>query len=132
MVAVAQGRHVGVDVERLRTDVRFDEIVRRYFSAREATEFQGLPAAEREQAFFAAWTRKEAYVKARGRGLKIPFDAFSVSMSHLTPAALVEADAEDRTGRWVLLDLSVATRFAAAVAVAAPCERVECRAWPEY
>jgi 4'-phosphopantetheinyl transferase len=69
LVAVALGREVGVDIERIDPAAVDARIVGHFFSRRESAELRGLPAAQRPNAFFARWTRKEAYLKARGDGL---------------------------------------------------------------
>ncbi len=67
--AVARDREVGVDVEEIRDDVEIDGISRRMFSAEQCRELDALPPPARAAAFFATWTRNEAYVKAAGTGL---------------------------------------------------------------
>src|SRR5207245_3486469 len=68
LLAFARGRHLGVDVELIRPEFAVDEIADRYFSPEEAMELRGLPPSLRAEAFFLCWTRKEAYIKARGEG----------------------------------------------------------------
>jgi 4'-phosphopantetheinyl transferase len=65
----------------------------------------------RPEGFSLCWTRKEAYVKARGLGLQIPLDSFSVS---LTPNELELLDSED-SNRWSLRSFMPAPDFAAAI-----------------
>jgi phosphopantetheinyl transferase len=68
LVAVTQGRKVGVDVERIRQGISSHVIAQQYFSKAEVAELQSLPFEQREAAFFTCWTRKEAYIKAQGLG----------------------------------------------------------------
>jgi 4'-phosphopantetheinyl transferase len=72
-----------------------------------------------QKAFFRCWTRKEAYIKAKGEGLSIPLHTFDVSLEEDLPAALV-ATRPDPTeaGRWTLYDLSVGQGYSAALAAA--------------
>jgi len=84
--AFAKARNLGVDVERIKPDFVSEGIARRYFSTREVNDLIGLPPEERPHAFFDCWTRKEAYLKARGVGLQIPLDSFSVSLLPGQPA----------------------------------------------
>jgi 4'-phosphopantetheinyl transferase len=84
--AFARERNIGIDVEQIRPDFVSEDIARRYFSTREVNDLLSLPAAERTTAFFRCWTRKEAYIKARGGGLQIPLDSFSVSLLPGQPA----------------------------------------------
>jgi 4'-phosphopantetheinyl transferase len=98
VVAIAREREVGIDVELIRPDFAGEEIAKRYFSGTEVAELNALPAQRRVEGFFLCWTRREAYIKARGDGLHIPLDTFSVSLSPDNPATLSSAD----ESRWSL------------------------------
>jgi 4'-phosphopantetheinyl transferase len=69
LMAISPDVEVGLDVEGVRPMPDAEDIAARFFSAREAEELQALPAVFRTAAFFSCWTRKEAYLKAVGRGL---------------------------------------------------------------
>src|SRR6185503_1727872 len=88
LVAAARGRPVGVDVERHRPGVETLEIAARFFTPRELGALRALDADGRVAGFFLCWTRKEAYVKARGEGLTVPLDAFDVSCTPGEPARI--------------------------------------------
>jgi 4'-phosphopantetheinyl transferase len=93
---------LGVDVETLRSLSDRDAIARRFFAAAEVKALAGLAEPERQDAFFACWTRKEAYVKAIGLGLAAPLDAFEVSVDPTSAALLsVERDSQEATA-WSL------------------------------
>jgi len=77
--AFGWNRTIGVDVERVRPDVEYEDIARHHFSAGEIQSLARLPREMRVEAFFRCWTRKEAYIKACGGGLQIPLDGFDVS-----------------------------------------------------
>lgn len=68
---------VGIDVERRRPQKYMEQILRR-FSQTEQRLWEEMPKEERERLFFRMWVLKESYVKADGRGLRIPLDSFSV------------------------------------------------------
>jgi 4'-phosphopantetheinyl transferase len=87
--AIARGRNLGIDVELVHAESASEEIARRYFSDAEVNELLSLPPAARAEGFFNCWTRKEAYLKARGFGLQIPLDSFSVSLIPGRAAALL-------------------------------------------
>jgi 4'-phosphopantetheinyl transferase len=113
LVAAARGRAVGVDVEqrRERTDV---DLVARALSPTERATLAGLPPERRRDAFFSAWTRKEAYLKGRGLGLAGGLAKWSV-----TPDGSVAPEGEGfQTGdaRWRIESLDVRDGYAAAVA----------------
>jgi 4'-phosphopantetheinyl transferase len=84
----AMGRHrnLGIDVEKIREEFGGEDVANRYFSRREVQALMHLPPQQRAIAFFAGWTRKEAYVKAIGAGLYAPLDSFTVSLIPDAPA----------------------------------------------
>ncbi len=131
LVAVTLRRAVGIDVERIRDDIEVDGIARE-FGPREMSTLQGLSGETRIRAFFACWTRKEAYLKALGTGLARRLDDFEVSVTPGTPAALL-ADRDDpgNVERWCLRDLRPAPDYAAALAVQGHGWRLTCWQWDD-
>ena len=75
-LAVSRQREVGIDVEERHRIVEYLALAERFFAAGEASHLRELPEEQRREAFFAIWTLKEAFVKAIGRGLSFPLDAF--------------------------------------------------------
>jgi len=71
MLAFTRRREIGIDVEQVRRDFDVEAIANRFFSAAEHAQLAELPAANRFEAFFRCWTRKEAYIKATGEGLSL-------------------------------------------------------------
>jgi 4'-phosphopantetheinyl transferase len=116
--AFSHGREIGVDLEFIRADVECEEIAERFFSAREVAELNTVPAELRKQAFFNCWTRKEAYIKARGEGLSLPLDEFDVTLLPGEAAALRRNHKEpDEVGRWTMQSVSVPEGYVAALVV---------------
>jgi len=111
LLAFARSREIGVDLESIRADFAGDEIAQHYFSKQELTELRALPEAMRTAGFFECWTRKEAYIKARGLGLQIPLQSFSVSLTPGQPERLQSEDAS----RWMMRSIDVGHNFAGAV-----------------
>jgi 4'-phosphopantetheinyl transferase len=119
LCAVARGRILGVDLEALRQLDDAENIIRRFFSPRERTDFLALPDHERLAAFFRGWTRKEAFLKAKGTGLATDLDSFDVTLRPDEAAALLRVgDDPAEAAHWALFDLDAGPGFAAALAVA--------------
>jgi 4'-phosphopantetheinyl transferase len=116
--AFAVGCEVGVDIEKIRPVSDQDDIVRRFFSREECEEWMGLDPAQRDEAFFRCWTRKEAYIKALGDGLSMPLDSFQVSLRPGAPAALIRAAGDPgAASRWSLWSLEPAEGYAGSLAL---------------
>ncbi len=117
LYAVARNREVGVDLEFVRRDLEAEQIAERFFSGREIAELHALPAELRREAFFLCWTRKEAYIKARGEGLSLPLDQFDVSLTPGEPAALLSTRPDSAEAlRWSLRELTAGHGYVAAIA----------------
>lgn len=109
--AFSLGREVGVDIEPIRPDFVTQDIAKRFFAPEEVEELRSLPPSLRAEGFFLCWTRKEAYIKARGEGLQIPLDSFRVS---LTPGETESLNSAD-SARWSLRAFQPAEGYVGAV-----------------
>jgi 4'-phosphopantetheinyl transferase len=131
LYALTRAREVGVDLETIRPDFAGEDIAKRFFAPAEVAALRGVPAEQRCQAFFACWTRKEAYIKARGKGLAIPLDTFEVSLAPEAPAALLAThDDPNDVGRWTMVALEPGVGFAGALAVEGSVGRLRFGDWP--
>ena len=102
-------------------------LVRRYFSPAEQHAYESLPATAKSAGFFQCWTRKEAYIKAVGRGLGLPLDSFDVSLGDGVPVQLLRASAEEASRKWSLAAADVGPAATAAVVLAAEhCQLFAC------
>jgi 4'-phosphopantetheinyl transferase len=118
LVAVVLTAHarVGLDVEWMQTNSDLDDLANRIMSATEIETFQKLPPAEKCDAFFRVWTRKEAYLKALGEGISEGLQEISVSLD-AGEISSVE-DTRDRTSSpaWRLQSLPVPPEYQACLA----------------
>jgi 4'-phosphopantetheinyl transferase len=117
-VALA-GRELGLDIELI--DPAFDRAgTIELFAPGERKALAALSGQAALEAFFACWTRKEAFVKAIGLGLSHPLEAFEVSVGP-EPALLSGGEG------WRLLAPRLAPGLLAAIAVVDDGSPVELR-----
>ncbi|MFH8408911.1 4'-phosphopantetheinyl transferase family protein [Streptomyces sp. NPDC018019] len=131
LLAVAMGRAVGIDVERVRPADRARKAAR-WFPPEEAVYVRAASDTADSAARYASlWTRKEAWVKAAGgrmvHGLRLPVGP------DLRDGEVVR-DPEGRVpGQWSLTGVPVPDGYLAALAVAADAAaepvRLEVRQW---
>ena len=124
VMAVARGRRVGVDVERLRSVPEAQSIVSGFGSPLEKEMFASIGPEEREDAFLRWWTGKEAFVKAVGEGLSLPLTSFSILVS--TGGGLRLIDAGDG---WSLHTLDPAPGYVGALVAWGSRPRLSVRVW---
>ena len=118
LYAFTRGRQIGVDVECVRENRDTEAIAERFFSTQEIVAIESLPEPIKQRAFFACWTRKEAYLKARGDGLSGAMDSFSVSVNPGEPAVFLNAQNDPQeSSRWSLAALDPDSRYIGALAV---------------
>lgn len=120
LFAFTTTRLIGIDIEYMRADIEYEQLAKHYFSAYEYATLREIPAEQQCEAFYHCWTRKEAYIKARGKGLSLPLDLFDVSLRPEEPAALLNSreDPSEHV-RWSLHALAPGANYAAALAVEA-------------
>ena len=116
VVAVSLNRQLGVDIEKIRNDVEYEKLATRYFSENEQQalkDYQG----DRREAFFATWTRKEAFVKAVGKGIAYGLSEFDVNVDpKLEPVMLATRWQVDDAHNWFMAKLPTARDYQACVA----------------
>lgn len=108
---------IGIDIEKIQETYN-EAVAKRYFTREENAALMHLPAQARVQGFYRLWARKEAIIKAIGKGLAIPLSSFSVSGSS-TP---VNISLEHET--WTLIDLSIHADYQSALATTQQVEKI--------
>ncbi|GGQ76259.1 4'-phosphopantetheinyl transferase family protein [Couchioplanes azureus] len=120
VVGTAVNRRIGVDVERLdRDDAESWMRVAESFTAEERRWIDGLVPSERARGVLRLWTLKEAYAKARGLGLSLPFDSFAFVLDGGRRVRRFRPSRDDAVGRWQFLQLEPMASTIVAVAVEA-------------
>jgi 4'-phosphopantetheinyl transferase len=131
LFVVARQFALGVDVERIRAMPEIDQIAQKFFSAGESAMLGALRAAQRLEAFFNCWTRKEAYLKATGEGIADALAQIEVSIAPGQIARLINiaGDAVEASF-WSLHALAPAPGFTGALAVRTSDLKLACWQWP--
>jgi phosphopantetheine--protein transferase-like protein len=108
------------------------EIAEHFFSKGEVTALKSLPADQRTMGFFNCWSRKEAFIKAKGMGVSYPLDRFTVSLAPGDPPALLKVDGNEReVAQWKMYELKPGAGYVAAMIATAPPVRLKRRHWTE-
>ena len=118
LMAFVKRRAIGVDVENLDRKIEAERLAERFFSERERRALRPLRGDELQAAFFRCWTRKEAYIKAKGDGLSLALHQFAVSIAATDRDALLATMPDQaEAARWTICDVPMGPAYAAAVAV---------------
>ena len=118
VVAVANGRAVGVDIEVCRPDVDALKLAQRFFAPGESQRIAQGHGEEQPRMFYRYWTGKEAYLKGRGVGLSFGLERFELLFDNqlmqaqvrLTDSGILDAD-------WSVHTLQFGEHLAGAIAV---------------
>lgn len=117
LLALAVGREVGIDIEELRP-IDVLALAEDVFSASERAALASVPPECRLDAFYAGWTRKESFIKARGEGLSFPLQAFDVSLEPREGQLLLACRHSRRDlEQWTIVSIPAESGYAAALTV---------------
>lgn len=114
LLAIAVNRAVGIDLELIDPVKPLKEMARLVFSRREQEQLSQLASPRLETAFYRNWVRKEACLKACGRGFSLPGNSFELSLLDEKPAVMIACCNRQS---WQILDLAVPHGYCAALAV---------------
>jgi len=116
LIALSWNLSVGIDVERVNHQLATEQIAERFFSLRERAILRMIPSGQKAQAFFSCWTRKEAYLKALGKGLSVSLDSFDIECAPGLDPALLRPAPEDCEGAcWRIFVLNPAVGYVGAL-----------------
>ena len=119
LIAISRQQALGVDIERIRPDIVTDGLAALSFSKAEFSAFTTLPQDQKMAAFFNAWTRKEAVIKAIGEGVYFGLKRFSVSLVPGEPASLLDIEG-DLASTWQLISFMPQAGYQSALAWRGP------------
>jgi 4'-phosphopantetheinyl transferase len=114
-LAFASGAQVGIDLEFTHPAVDQLELAERIMSEEDFQAFAALPREEKQPTFYRVWTRKEAYLKARGEGIATGLRDISVSFKE-GPITTVTDRRDASAATWRLHALPLPAGYAGCVA----------------
>ena len=124
VLAIGKSRKIGIDVEYIRDDLDYASIARRFFSPQEVDFIESGPEERKQRFFYEIWVRKEAYLKAMGKGLSMPLSGFTVPLgSRISVISYLDADP------WLFHGISIDPEYASALVTHAPVQHIRKYHW---
>jgi len=114
VLAVSGNCRLGVDIELCKPKSNLDGLVKKCFSIEEAAYWQALPEPEKTVGFYRFWTRKEAFVKATGRGIGLGLERCVINPANPTEMLRVPENFGPATA-WCIADIDLGHDVACAV-----------------
>jgi 4'-phosphopantetheinyl transferase len=126
VIGFAPSHAIGMNVEAVDPKRDWTPMARRFLHPREWEFISKLPVAERASAFYACWSCKEAYLKARGDGLARAPTSFEVVLPVESPLSRIVDPAAGAPKSWWLHPVELGPGFVAAAASEAVPVRTDC------
>lgn len=104
VIAVGWNCRLGVDIECCKSRSGMAGLVDKCFAIEEIAYWNSLPESQKISAFYRYWTRKEAFVKATGRGIALGLDYCVINPESQTAFLRVPPGYEPASA-WHALDL---------------------------
>lgn len=115
LVALSLDRQLGIDIEKIREEIEYEKLSKRFFSEHEYDALKNYQG-DKVQAFFAIWTRKEAFVKAVGKGIAFGLSQFDVNIDpQAEPEMLATRWDENDVSNWFMSGVDVPDGYLATV-----------------
>ncbi|MBC8769913.1 4'-phosphopantetheinyl transferase superfamily protein [Arenibacter sp. BSSL-BM3] len=123
---------MGTDIEKIKSDFNVLDIAGKFFSQSEIKSLTEIPKEEQNRAFFRCWTRKESFIKAKGDGLSLPLDSFSVTLDDDIKARLIETKWNPcEKENWKIFSYVQNDNYIVAVSVQGNVQKIKYRNWDE-
>ena len=115
-VVVCNFSDVGIDVERYRARKNLSALVKKCFSEEESLYWHSLPERQKIQMFYRFWVRKEAFVKAVGRGLALGLEQCIINSDNHTLFSSVP-EIYGLASEWKIVDVPLGSNDVCAVVI---------------
>ena len=115
-IVLADVENIGIDIEQIKSRPMLTDIAKRCFSDAEFSYWSNLPSEQQLQLFYQFWTKKEAFVKAVGRGLALGLDECEIDLADFSRFSRIP-EAYGQGSDWQILDVSVAEEVSGALVV---------------
>lgn len=123
---------IGVDIENIKDNFDVLDIAGKFFSQSEIKSLAETSQEEQNRAFFRCWTRKESFIKAKGDGLSLPLDSFSVTLDDDIKARLIETKWNpSEKESWKILSFVPDNNYIGAVSVRGKVQKIKYWNWEE-
>jgi 4'-phosphopantetheinyl transferase len=133
VVALSEKTEIGIDVEKISSERVCQDTARTLFTSSELEQWLALSTSNQTQAFYNAWTRKEAFMKALGEGLSFGFENLEVAFDPFSSAELISVNGmsgiDSLAKKWKLFDLKIDANYAGAVVTEAATETLVIHEW---
>lgn len=117
LYAISYEIEVGIDIEFIQKDIEFQQIIDRFFSPNEIEYLRNINIDKRKEEFFKIWTRKEAVLKALGKGVSIPLQMVNVAYNRSNFIFRIHNDGNHgEKSSWNVQDLLPANNYIASIA----------------
>ena len=116
MIGLCKQNDIGIDVEKIRETGNLEHIALENFSERELEYLNSK--LDKTTAFFNIWTRKEAFIKAVGKGIYFPLKSFCVDVDpsgSYENMTILKHPVESK--RWRTIAIKVSDSHIAALAI---------------
>jgi 4'-phosphopantetheinyl transferase len=109
-------KSVGVDIEFIKPLKNMSGLAQHVCSPEELEEFNTLEKAQQQDSFFRLWTRKEAFIKAKGQGLSMGLRSIHIGFDTSNSTHLIQYKG-DRLDNWLVKDLACDANYKLAAAI---------------
>jgi 4'-phosphopantetheinyl transferase len=117
LYAFTKNQKIGVDLEKIKDNCDIENLAKRFFTNNEYQVISNLERKQQPQAFFQAWTSKEAYLKATGEGLGGGLENIEINL-HSQERELVRIEGNKQlVENWTLEKIDINDDYIATLAV---------------
>ncbi len=116
LIAAGNNCQLGVDLEQCKPRADFPALVKKCFAEQEIEHWNRLPEDQKKTEFYRFWTRKEAFVKAAGRGLALGLKQCVINPQKPSEFLSIPANC-GLVSKWQVFDIDLGQDFCSAFVV---------------